>query len=174
MCGGGGGGSGGYPHQPACLKAEPPFRFVPAAGEASPSPRGGFTSTGLGQLRSCPGSWVRTPSTLPGLSQPSPQAGKTGMEGILGILAGTGLALTFLLPLHVSCPDRGQGAGGMELPTPERRSPQSLSLVPTCPPGQMREGKEAGPGPGRRLMTLPGPNLRLAAAEWLRLAPGGG
>lgn len=96
------------------------------------------------------------------------------MEGILGILAGTGLALTFLLPLHVSCPDRGQGAGGMELPTPERRSPQSLSLVPTCPPGQMREGKEAGPGPGRRLMTLPGPNLRLAAAEWLRLAPGGG
>lgn len=111
----------------------------------------------------CPDSWA---------SSAPPHAGRTRMVGTLGVLAGAGLALTFLPPPPCSCPDRGQGARGCR---PQNCwSPQSLSLVPTCPTGQMREGKEAGLGPGRRLMTLRGPNLRQAAAERLRLAPGGG
>lgn len=91
------------------------------------------------------------------------------MEGILGTLA-----LPFLPPLHVSCPDGARGQEARSCRPPNDGSPQSLSLVPTCPPARTREGEEAGPGPGRRLMTLPGPNLRLAAAERLGLAPGGG
>lgn len=44
----------------------------------------------------------------------------------------------------------------MELPARTAGAPQSLSLVATCQPAPRREGKEAGPGPGRCLMTLGG------------------
>lgn len=66
------------------------------------------------------------------------------MVGTVGHPPGTGLELTLQPPPPPHALTR------------TARDPQSLSLVPTCQPGQILEGKEAGLGPGRLLNDPPG------------------
>lgn len=60
------------------------------------------------------------------------------MVGTLGVLAGAGLALTFLPPLHVPAPT---GAGGMKLRAPESPKPAILIASSHLPVWSEEGGK---------------------------------
>lgn len=84
------------------------------------------------------------------------------MMGSLGAPTGTGLELTLQPPPPPHTLTR------------TAKTPNPYRLLPPASLDRSWRERRLGQGQGGCLMTLRGPNLRLAAAEWLRLAPGGG